>query len=1299
MRQEILSPTCRRRHGLWVGAALAASALFAAGPPAFAAVSVDLHVNPAPAQPGEQVLVEIAVANDGSGPESGLQVQLPYPAGLGVLGEALVAGEFNASISCSAVGFASECSEGDTLFFDLSTIPPGDVRLLSFPVSVSASLQTGDSVEWNAEVVDTSGSRGSDSFSLAIDDNALAALRIDQDRYPVAAGDVLTYTVHYGNPSAGSFVDSELELSLPAGTTFLSATGGGTHEDGTVSWSFGDLPAGFVARQTVQVEVGNAIGAGTLLAARGTFGTTANFLPSTREARSNTLVGDEGPLALSLQVNPRPAVPGEQVLLSLNLANTSASPVFDAEVFVRFPQQVNTVAEALVLGGFDAAGSCAQVGFSSECSANDFLFWRFDVVNPGQSIELSLPATVASGAASGALIDWKAQLIEGNGSQAVRVNTLAVDANAVTSVAIDEDKDPVAAGDVLTYTVQYGNPAATSLIDSELLLRLPAGTTLLTATGGPTVNGNELSWSFGDLAAGFVGRQVVEVLVDGALVQGSLLEVDAALTGVSNFFPATALAQETAAVNDPGPLALDFNINPSPARPGEQVLVSLDLANTSASPVFDAQVLVRFPLASDTVPEGFITGGFDASGSCAQVGFASECSANDFMVWHFDVVNPGQSIELSLPVTVASGAASGRLIDWGARVTEANGSRLRESNTLAVDSNAVASLAIDEDRDPVAAGDVLTYTVHYANPSVAGLSDSLLTVTLPPNTTLLTASEGAMVNGDEVSWMFGDLPAGFADRQTVQVQVDAGLVPGSLLQVNGEFSGTSNFLPAVRRAQETTYVNDGGPLALTLNVNPRPAQAGEQVLVSLNVANPTASPVFDAEVLVRFPQNSVTVAESLFLGDFDAAGSCAQAGFASECSTNDLMVWRFDVLNPGQAVDVSFPVSVGSGTASGTLVDWSARLTEANGSRLRRTQTLTVDSNAIAALAIDEDKDPVAAGDVVTYTVSYGNPSVSGIDDSTLHFELPPDTIFLGASDAGTFDGTRVSWDLGDLPVGTIGRRVVQLRVRAVAPQGELLPVTAALEGISDFREANRRVSETAYVADDSPLDLRLTVNPLPGTPGGQESITLLLENTSGDTVLDAQVVLRFALGTNTLAESEVTGGLDTATSCNAIGFSSECSSNEFLFWNFPSLAPGEQRELTLPPFVSSGTALGSILDWRARVTEASGSETWESVPLPIGSAADTDGDGVADAYDNCTQVANADQRDSNGDGFGNLCDGDFNGDLITNVIDFRIFRQSILSTDSPDQDLNGDGIVNGADFVILRDLLGRPPGPSGLVP
>ncbi|MEL6215936.1 MAG: thrombospondin type 3 repeat-containing protein, partial [Pseudomonadota bacterium] len=59
----------------------------------------------------------------------------------------------------------------------------------------------------------------------------------------------------------------------------------------------------------------------------------------------------------------------------------------------------------------------------------------------------------------------------------------------------------------------------------------------------------------------------------------------------------------------------------------------------------------------------------------------------------------------------------------------------------------------------------------------------------------------------------------------------------------------------------------------------------------------------------------------------------------------------------------------------------------------------------------------------------------------------------------------------------------------------------------------------------------------------------------------------------------------------------------------------------------------------------------------------DIDGDAVPDNIDNCTAVANPDQRDSDGDGIGNRCDVDFNNDCAVNAIDLGILRLAFFST------------------------------------
>jgi RHS repeat-associated protein len=90
----------------------------------------------------------------------------------------------------------------------------------------------------------------------------------------------------------------------------------------------------------------------------------------------------------------------------------------------------------------------------------------------------------------------------------------------------------------------------------------------------------------------------------------------------------------------------------------------------------------------------------------------------------------------------------------------------------------------------------------------------------------------------------------------------------------------------------------------------------------------------------------------------------------------------------------------------------------------------------------------------------------------------------------------------------------------------------------------------------------------------------------------------------------------------------------------------------------------------------------------------DADGDGVLDHLDNAINVANPDQRDTDGDGYGNIVDPDFNNDGIVNFADLANLRQNFFSNDA-NADLDGSGSVNFADLAILKSLFFKPPGPS----
>lgn len=97
----------------------------------------------------------------------------------------------------------------------------------------------------------------------------------------------------------------------------------------------------------------------------------------------------------------------------------------------------------------------------------------------------------------------------------------------------------------------------------------------------------------------------------------------------------------------------------------------------------------------------------------------------------------------------------------------------------------------------------------------------------------------------------------------------------------------------------------------------------------------------------------------------------------------------------------------------------------------------------------------------------------------------------------------------------------------------------------------------------------------------------------------------------------------------------------------------------------------------------------WRDFIMSVFVGPDMDADGVPDSRDNCPNTFNPSQRDSDGDGIGDVCDGDCPDLDGRNPISFRDFAILASAWRVPDRgtpagDLNADGLVNTLDLQVL---------------
>ena len=334
-------------------------------------------------------------------------------------------------------------------------------------------------------------------------------LSIDDAPDPVQAGGQITYMLTYSNPTSANQIGPGATLIsvLPANTTFVSASNGGTYATGAVTWSLGDLSPGSGGTRTLVVQVVAPLANGTVLTHQATLQDT---LGDSATANQTTTVQNAAALALSISDSPDPVPAGGQITYTYTFSNLSSGnqTAVGTVIVVTLPNETTFVSASN--GGTLAAG---------------VISWPIGNLAPGASGSRTLVVLVNSPLANGTLITEDAAIQDAALNSANANQTTTVHSAPLLSLTTSDSPDPVQAGGQITYTLTFRNSSNTNQTASAVTLTntLPKNTTFVSASDGGSLAGNAVTWTIGSLAAGASGSRTLVVKVASPLPNGTLL--------------------------------------------------------------------------------------------------------------------------------------------------------------------------------------------------------------------------------------------------------------------------------------------------------------------------------------------------------------------------------------------------------------------------------------------------------------------------------------------------------------------------------------------------------------------------------------------------------------------------------------------------------------------------------------------------------------------------------------------------------------------------------------------------------
>jgi len=790
----------------------------------------------------------------------------------------------------------------------------------------------------------------------------------------VIATSNLVYTISVTNlgPSTASGV--VVTDSLPAGATFVLASGLGVNNGGVVNWSLGSLTAGQVSNLNLTV---NAPAGGTLtntaIVSSPTLDT--NFVNNTSPPVStavmplaDVIVTDSGP----------PSVPaGGTIVYTITVTNSGPSTASNVVVNDNLP--TNSVFVSTTGGGTNGNGIVTWPVIPALTNGGTFTF----------TVTVTAPLTgPLTNTAAGVSPTSDPNLANNNGTSPAATVITAV--TPVADLAAGKSGPAsVLAMSNLTYTISVTNLGPSTAGAVVVTDALPVGVTFVLASGGGVNGSGVVSWSLGSLTSGQVSNLTLTVTAPAG---GSITNTATVNSPTPDPNPTNNTSPPVGTIVTPVADVVTVGTGPANVFAGTNYIYTITVTNLGPSGASNIVVV-------DTLPPGVIFVGTTGGGT----------NNNGIVTWP---AIPGLPVGGGTNFTVTVTAPGSGPLTNSVSSTASTGDPNPANNTgsIAVTTvTPVADLAVGKSAPAsVVALSNFTYTVSVTNlgPSAAG--GVVVTDALPFNVTFVSASGGGVNIGGIVNWSVGILNSGQVGNLTLIVKAPAA---GSITNTAKASSPTGDPNPTNNTSSPVTTtvttLAQSADIGVT-ETGPANVLAGANYSYTITVTNSgptTASNVVASDVL---PTNVLFVSAG--------GGGTTNAGVVS---------WPVGTLAVGATTNVTFTVTAPAGgtvTNSATVASTTADPNPANNTS-SLVVTTVIPPASTADLAVGKSGPAsIFAGTNFSYSISVTNLGPATATGLSVTDNLPAGLVFVSATPgAVTNAGNQVVWtNLNSLASGAV---------------------------------------------------------------------------------------------------------------------------------------------------------------------------------------------------------------------------------------------------------------------------------------